>query len=92
MMALNMTMASHGLHPALTLVDWLSPDLLQAAAECFPRNDGIDLHQGIMLGIQSGVAILDIEKAHLALLENRRGQGHTGDILSAHVFAPFLRR
>ena len=37
MMALNMTMASQGLHPALdlTLVGWLAPDLLQAAAECF---------------------------------------------------------
>ena len=60
-------MASHGFAPriGLALVGWLAPDLLQAAAEGFPGNDGIDLHQRVMLGIQSGVAILDIEKAHL---------------------------
>ena len=27
-------------------------------------HEGIDLHQGVMPGIQGGVAILDIEKAH----------------------------
>ena len=74
MMALNMTMAAQGLHPVLdlTLVGWLASDLLQAAVECFSEpapgesrgNNGMDLHQRIMLGIQSGAAILDIEKAH----------------------------
>ena len=61
-------MASHGLHPALDLrlVGWLAPDSLQAAAERFPRNGSVDLHQGIVFGVQSGVAILDIEKAHLS--------------------------
>ena len=50
----------------LPAFSWLASDLLQAAAERFPRNDGIDLRQGIVLGVQSGVAILDIEKAHLS--------------------------
>ena len=61
-------MASHGLHPALDLrlSAGLRQTSLQAAAERFPRNGGVDLHQGIVFGVQSGVAILDIEKAHLS--------------------------
>ena len=76
-MALNMTMASQGLQPriGLTLVGWLAPDFLQAAAERFPWNDGIDLHQGVMLGIQSGVTLLDIEKAHLSHVQLLRPFG-----------------
>ena len=47
-----MTMAAHGLHPALDLrlVGRLAPDVLQAAAKGFPGNDGIAFHQGIVLG------------------------------------------
>ena len=53
----------------LTLVGWLAPDLLQAAAQRFPWNEGIDLRQGVILGIQAGVAFLDIEKDHLRHLQ-----------------------
>ena len=49
----------------LALVGRLTPDVFQAAAECFPGNDGIDLDEGVVVGIQSGVAVFDVEKAHL---------------------------
>ena len=68
MIALNMTMASPGFAPCigLTLVGRLAPDVLQAAPERFPGDQRMDSHQWIVFGIQSGVAILDIEKAHLS--------------------------
>ena len=77
MMALNITMASQAFAACvrLTLVGWLAPGFLQAAAERFPWNDGIDLHQGVMLGIQSGVTLLDIEKTHLSHVQLLRPFG-----------------
>ena len=50
-----------GIGPAL--VGRLTPDVFQAAAECFPGNDGIDLDEGSVVGIQSGVAVFDVRKS-----------------------------
>ena len=77
MIALNITMASQALQPAfdLRLSAGLRQAFFQAAAERFPWNDGIDLHQGVMLGIQSGVTLLDIEKAHLSHVQLLRPFG-----------------
>ncbi len=57
-----------GLSPRrrLPFLGRLAPDRLQAGTEILPRNHRVDPRQRIVLGVQAGIPIRDVEKAHLA--------------------------
>jgi len=64
---LHISTASIGLAPRarLAIRIRLAPDPLQSRAELFPRHDGVNLDQRILLGVETRVTVRKIEKTHL---------------------------
>ena len=50
----------------LALLGRLAPCRFQANTEAFPRNNRIDLHQRVVLGVQTRISVGDVEKTHLS--------------------------
>jgi hypothetical protein len=69
MIALNITTASQGLHPAFDFYSSgdlrLKPCRFHVASEGFPRNKSIDLNQRVVLSVQISISVRDVEKIHL---------------------------
>ena len=50
----------------LPVLGRLAPCRLETRSEVFPRNNLVDLHQRVVLGVQPRIPIRDVKKAHLA--------------------------